>query len=479
MKILPDTALTYDDVLLVPQYSEADSRRTLSTRTFLTKKIVLQIPIISANMDVVTESEMAIAIAREGGIGMIHRFMSIDDQARQIQRVKKAESFVVEEPLTMTETHTVGDMKRLVDETGTGGILILDSNKRLTGIVTTRDLLFEDDDHKPVTAIMQKKVITAPRGTPLKEAERILHDHRIEKLPLVDEAGRVAGLVTLKDIMKITQYPKTTKDERGRLAVGAAVGVREKEMRRVEALLEAGADCIVVDIAHGDSYLEIEMIKRIRKSFPEAQIIGGNVATADGTKRLIEAGADAVKVGVGPGSICITRIVAGSGVPQLTAVIECVEAARPYRIPIIADGGIRQPGDLAKAIAAGASTAMIGSLLAGTDESPGLMMTRKGHRYKASRGMASRGANIERNQREGNDLTQEEVDEYVAEGVEAAVPYRGRAREMLTQLIGGLQSGMSYSGATSLEQFQQKAIFVRMTGAGLRESGPHDVEVLT
>ncbi len=479
MKILPDTALTYDDVLLVPQYSEADSRRTLSTRTFLTKKIVLQIPIISANMDVVTESEMAIAIAREGGIGMIHRFMSIDDQARQIQRVKKAESFVVDEPLTMTETHTVGDMKRLVAETGTGGILILDSNKRLTGIVTTRDLLFEDDDHKPVTAIMQKKVITAPRGTPLKEAERILHDHRIEKLPLVNEAGRVAGLVTLKDIMKITQYPKATKDERGRLAVGAAVGVREKEMRRVEALLEAGADCIVVDIAHGDSYLEIEMIKRIRKSFPEAQIIGGNVATADGTERLIEAGADAVKVGVGPGSICITRIVAGSGVPQLTAVIECVEAARPYGIPIIADGGIRQPGDLAKAIAAGASTAMIGSLLAGTDESPGLMMTRKGHRYKASRGMASRGANIERNQREGNDLTQEEVDEYVAEGVEAAVPYRGRAREMLTQLIGGLQSGMSYSGATSLEQFQQKAIFVRMTGAGLRESGPHDVEVLT
>lgn len=479
MKILPDTALTYDDVLLVPQYSEADSRRALSTRTFLTKKIPLQIPIVSANMDVVTESEMAITMAREGGIGMIHRFMSIDDQARQIQRVKKAESFVVDEPITMTEAHTVGDVKRLVEETGTGGILILNSNKNLIGIVTTRDLLFEDNFEKPITAIMQKKVITAPRGTSLKDAERLLHAHRIEKLPLVDEAGRVTGLVTLKDIMKITQYPKATKDERGRLAVGAAVGVREKEMRRVEALLEAGSDCIVVDIAHGDSHLEIEMIKRIRKSFPEAQIIGGNVATAEGTKRLIEAGADAVKVGVGPGSICITRIVAGSGVPQLTAVIECVEAARPYGIPIIADGGIRQPGDLAKAIAAGASTAMIGSLLAGTDESPGLMMTRKGHRYKASRGMASRGANIERNQREGNDLTQEEVDEYVAEGVEAAVPYRGKAREVLTQLVGGLQSSMSYSGVTSLKEFQQKAIFVRMTGAGLRESGPHDVEVLT
>ena len=480
MKILPDTALTYDDVLLVPQYSEADSRRALSTSTFLTKKIPLQIPIISANMDVVTESEMAITMAREGGIGMIHRFMSIDDQARQIQRVKKAESFVVDEPITMTEAHTIGDVKRLVEETGTGGILILDSNKKLIGIVTTRDLLFEDDDKKTVTAIMQKKVITAPRRTSLKEAEKLLHDHRIEKLPLVDEAGRVTGLVTLKDIMKITQYPKATKDERGRLAVGAAVGVREKEMRRVEALLEAGADCIVVDIAHGDSHLEIEMIKRIRRSFPEAQIVGGNVATADGTKRLIEAGADSVKVGVGPGSICITRVVAGSGVPQLTAVIDCVEAARPYGIPVIADGGIRQPGDLAKAIAAGASTAMIGSLLAGTDESPGLMMTRKGHRYKASRGMASRGANIDRNKREGNnDLTQEEVDEYVAEGVEAAVPYRGKAREMLTQLVGGLQSGMSYSGASSLKEFHQKAIFVRMTGAGLRESGPHDVEVLT
>jgi IMP dehydrogenase len=298
-------------------------------------------------------------------------------------------------------------------------------------------------------------------------------------LPLVYEDGRVAGLVTLKDIMKITQYPAATKDARGRLAVGAAVGVREKEMRRVEAVLGAGADCIVVDIAHGDSHLEIEMIKNICRNFPNAQIIGGNVATADGTKRLIDAGVDAVKVGVGPGSICITRNVAGSGVPQLTAVIECAEAARQYGIPIIADGGIRQPGDLAKAIAAGAQTAMIGSLLAGTDESPGLVMTRKGHRYKASRGMASREANIDRKQREGDDVTQEEIEEYVAEGVEAAVPYRGRAREVLNQLVGGLQSGMSYSGAHSVEEFQQKAIFVRMTGAGLKESGPHDVEVLT
>jgi len=479
MKILPDTALTYDDVLLVPQYSEADSRRTLSIRTQLTKKITLQIPIVSANMDVVTESEMAITMAREGGIGIIHRFLSIDEQARQIQRVKKAESFIVDDPITMPETSTVGEVQRVVDETGSGGILILNARKQLIGIVTTRDLLFEDKDEKPIIAIMQRKVITAPHDTTLKQAEGLLHDHRIEKLPLVDGDGHVTGLVTLKDIMKITQFPRATKDSRGRLAVGAAVGVREKEMRRVEAMLEAGADCIVVDIAHGDSHLEIEMIKRIRHAFPEAQIIGGNVATADGTRRLIDAGVDAVKVGVGPGSICITRIVAGSGVPQLTAVIECVEAARPYGIPIIADGGIRQPGDLAKAMAAGASTAMIGSLLAGTDESPGLIMTRRGHRYKASRGMASRSANIDRNRREGNDLTQEEIEEYVAEGVEAAVPYRGKAREVLTQLVGGLQSGMSYSGASTLEEFTQKALFVRMTGAGLRESGPHDVELLT
>ena len=478
MKILPDVALTYDDVLLVPQYSNVDSRRALSIKTCLTRKIALQIPIVSANMDVVTESEMAITMAREGGIGMIHRFMTIAEQARQIERVKKAESFIVDKPITMTETHTVGEVKQIVDDTGTGGILILDKNERLIGIVSTRDLLFENDETKPVTEIMTREVHSAPPDTSLKEAERLLHEYRVEKLPLVDEHGKVAGLVTLKDIMKITQFPRATKDAKGRLAVGAAVGVRDKEMRRVEAALHAGADCIVVDIAHGDSHLEIEMIGNIRKHFPEAQIIGGNVASADGTKRLIDAGVDAVKVGVGPGSICITRQVAGHGVPQLTAIIECAEAARSSGTPIIADGGIRHPGDVAKALAAGAQTVMIGSLLAGTDESPGLIMTRRGHKYKASRGMASLEANIERNKREGNDLTPEEIEDYVAEGVEAAVPYRGRAREVLTQLVGGLQSGMSYSGAHSVEELQEKAIFVRMTGAGLKESGPHDVEVM-
>ena len=479
MNILPEMALTYDDVLLVPQYSDVESRKKLSTQTQLTPRITLQIPIVSANMDTVTESEMAIAIAREGGIGIIHRFMSIEEQVAQITRVKKSESFVVENPITLTEAHTVGDAKRQVEETGTGGILILDRAQRLIGIITTRDLLFENDDQRSVTALMRRDVVIAPPDTTLKEAERMLHMHRIEKLPLVDATGRVVGLITLKDIMKIERYPKATKDARGRLAVGAAVGVRERELKRVEQALAAGADCIVVDIAHGDSQLEIEMIKNIRRHFPDAQIIGGNVATADGTKRLIDAGADAVKVGVGPGSICITRVVAGSGVPQLSAVIACAEVARANHIPIIADGGVRNSGDVVKAIAAGAASVMIGSLFAGTDESPGLMMTRQGHRYKTSRGMASAQANVARKSREGEGwITQEELDEYVSEGVEAAVPYRGRVKEVLLQLIGGLQSGMSYSGAHSLEELRAKAIFTRMTSVGLRESHPHDVQVL-
>lgn len=478
MIILPETALTYDDVLLVPQYSEVASRRKLQVQTRLTRKLKLQIPIVSSNMDTVTEAEMAITMAREGGIGIIHRFLTIEEQTAQIKRVKKTESFVVENPFALNTTHTVGDAKRIVDDTGTGGILILNGGEQIEGIVTTRDLLFETDDAKPITAIMQKDVITAPSDTTLSEAERMLHEHRIEKLPLVDKEGRLAGLITLKDLMKQAQFPQATKDGRGRLAVGAAVGVKESDIQRVECLLDAGADCIVIDIAHGDSKQEIEMLANLRKRFPNTQIIAGNVATADGTKRLCDAGADAVKVGVGPGSICVTRLVAGSGVPQLTAVIQCAQAARAYDVPTIADGGIRHPGDAAKALAAGADTVMIGSLLAGTDESPGLLMTRKGHKYKASRGMASTAANLDRKERDGERVAQEDLDDYVAEGVEAAVPYRGKAREVLTQLVGGIQSGMSYSGAHTLADFREKAIFVRMTGAGLQESKPHDVDVL-
>lgn len=478
MRVLPELGLTYDDVLLVPQYSDVPSRRKLSTQTRLTRKITLQIPIISSNMDTVTEAEMAIAMAREGGIGIIHRFMPMDEQAQQIVRVKKAESYVVDHPITLTDEHTVGDAKRIVDETGTGGILIVTGEGELVGIITTRDLLFENEDRRPVTELMRREVITAPEHTTLEEAQTILHTNRVEKLPLVDERRRVTGLITLKDIMKIAQFPKASKDARGRLAVGAAIGVRKKELKRVECLLQAGADCLVVDIAHGDSKMEIDMIKDIRRRFPEAQIVGGNVASAEGTRRLIDAGVDAVKVGVGSGSICVTRLVAGAGVPQLTAVLECAKVAGETNVPVIADGGISNPGDVAKALAAGASSVMIGGLLAGTDESPGLMMTRKGHRYKVSRGMASLQANVTRKQREGNGwITQEEIDDYVSEGIEGAVPYRGRVKEVLTQLVGGVQSGMSYCGAHSIEELQEKAIFVRMTPAGLKESRPHDVEV--
>lgn len=479
MRILPDVALTYDDVLLVPQHSDVVSRKKLSTQTRLTPKLTLQIPILSANMDTVTESEMAIAMAREGGIGIIHRFMSIEEQSQQIARVKKAESYIVRDPITLAISHTVGDARRIVDETGSGGILVLDAGGRLVGIVTTRDLLFENDDGKPIAEVMQRQVVSAPPDTTQREAEKILHAHRIEKVPLVDAEKHVVGLITQKDILKGGQFPQATKDLHGRLAVGAAVGVKEDDLRRVESLLGAGADCIVVDIAHGDSTLEIEMIKNIRRRFPSTAIIGGNVATAEGTQRLIDAGADAVKVGVGPGSICITRVVAGSGVPQLSAVIECSTVARAAGIPVIADGGIRNPGDAVKALAAGASTIMIGSLLAGTDESPGLMMTRNGHRYKVSRGMASIQANAVRKGREGDGrITQEEIDDYVSEGVEAAVPYRGKAKEVLTQIVGGIQSGMSYSGAHSLDELFEKAEFVRMTAGGYRESQPHDVQVL-
>lgn len=479
MKILPEVALTYDDVLLTPRYSDVASRRKLSTRTQLTPKISMQIPIVSANMDTVTEREMGILMAREGGIGIIHRFMTIDDQVRQIQRVKKFESFVVETPITLYETSTVSDARQLVEETDTGGIIIVDESHRVVGIVTTRDMLFENHNKRPITEIMTKKVVIAPLNTKLEEAEKILHEHRVEKLPLVNTDGTLAGLITLKDIMKNAKFPKASKDTRGRLAVGAAVGVRGSELKRVERLLEAGADCLVVDIAHGDSKQEVEIIQQIRKNFPQAQIIGGNVATGEGTQRLIDAGADAIKVGVGPGSICITRIVAGAGVPQLTAVMNAAAVARPQGIPIIADGGIRTSGDIVKALAAGASSVMVGSLLAGADESPGMVMTRKGHRYKASRGMASLQANLARKAREGeSEISKEEIEDYVSEGVEAAVPYRGAAREILKQLVGGLQSGMSYTNAHSIEELHEKALMVRITPVGLRESHPHDVEVI-
>ena len=335
MKILPDLALTYDDVLLVPQYSDVPSRRKLSTQTRLTLGIALQAPIVSANMDTVTESDMAIAMAREGGIGIIHRFMTIEEQVKQIVRVKKAESFIVENPITLTEAHTVGDVKKIVEETYTGGILIVDGGERLVGIVTTRDILFEEDDSKPLSEIMTHNVITAPPDTTLEQAEKILHERRIEKLPLVDEKGRLAGLITMKDIMKLTEYPQATKDERGRLSVGAAVGVKPTEIKRVERLLEAGADCIVVDIAHGDSKLEVDIIRSVRRKFPSAQVIGGNVPPAGRAQRLIYAGADAVKDGLWTRPLRIHSLRAGAGGPDLAAGVEWAPGARPQGVSII------------------------------------------------------------------------------------------------------------------------------------------------
>jgi len=479
MKILPKVALTYDDVLLVPQHSDVSSRRTLSTSSPFTTGIELNIPILSANMDTVTESEMAIAMAHAGGIGIIHRFMSIEDQVCQVRKVKKSESYIVDNPISLKADNTIEDVNRIIADTYTGGIMIVDDDGKVAGIVTSRDILFEGDTSRPLSEIMTREVITSPVGTTLAEAEKILHEHRIEKLPLVDKAGNLSGLITVKDILKLEKFPLATKDDRGRLAVGAAVGVKKDELNRVEQLLEAGVDCIVIDIAHGDSKLEIDKIHAIRKNFPKADLVGGNVASAEGTQRLIDAGVNAVKVGVGPGSICITRLVAGAGVPQLTAVINCAEVARPQNIPIIADGGIRTSGDIVKALAAGASTVMVGSLLAGTDESPGFLITRKGHRYKASRGMASLKANLDRRAREGaGEITKEEIEDYVSEGVEAVVPYRGSAAEMLKQLVGGLQSGMSYTNAHSIPELHEKAVFVRMTAVGLQESRPHDVEVI-
>ncbi len=476
--------LTFDDVLLVPKRSAVVSRSHVSTATRLSRRIRLNIPIVSANMDTVTESEMAIAMARAGGIGIIHRFMPIERQAAEVARVKRSEGYVVENPYTVPPTMSIAEVRRFMEEYDTGGILVVDEENHLLGIITTRDLLFLEDDNLTVAEVMtpRERVITAPPGTTMEEAKRILWRHRIEKLPLVTEDNHVVGLITAKDIVRREKYPQATKDEKGRLRVGAAIGVRPGFLRRAEALLEAGADVLVVDIAHGHSDNCINAVRELRRQFGEdVEIIAGNVATAQGTADLIEAGADAVKVGIGPGSICVTRIVTGFGVPQITAVQECARVAREAGIPIIADGGIRNSGDLVKALAAGASSVMVGSLLAGTTESPGRVVIRNGRRYKIVRGMASLTANIDRQQvadevREtGQEIDWEKV---VPEGVEAVVPFRGNVSEVLDQLVGGLRSGLSYGGAFTIEELWENAEFIQITPAGLFESRPHDVETL-
>lgn len=472
--------LTFDDVLLVPKRSPIVSRSQTDLRTRLSRNISLNIPLISANMDTVTESQMAIALAREGGIGIIHRFMTIEDQVDQVLRVKRSESVVIEQPYTVKPEMTVADLYKLMAEYGVSGLLVEGDGGRLAGIITRRDITFEKNLKRRVADLMTKEVITAKAGTTIEQAKEILHKHRIEKLPLVDAKGRIAGLITSKDILKMDQYPHAAKDKKGRLLVGGAVGVKGDYLERTEALLEAGADTIVVDIAHGHSDNAINTVRMIKKAFPGCDLIAGNVATGEGARDLIRAGVDAVKVGVGSGSICITRVVTGSGVPQLTAVIDAVRAAREYDIPVISDGGIRTSGDLTKALAAGASSAMIGSMFGGTDESPGKTLVKNGKKFKMYRGMASYMASLGRKYREEGEKVVEEDDpnEYVPEGVEAMVPYKGSVVEIVRQLVGGLRSGLSYCGAKTIPEMQKNAEFVRITGAGFIESQPHDVDVM-
>ena len=480
MKIYPNQALTFDDVLLVPQRSAVRSRSDVSTVTRLSRRIEMNLPIVSANMDTVTEYQMAVAMARAGGIGIIHRFMTAEREADEVRRVKRAESHIVEHPSTLGPEAAAREAQATMSRLGIGGLVVVDAANRPVGIVTGRDVQFAPGEAL-VSAIMTPapRMITAPADTSLEEAKRILHEHRIEKLPLIDGDGRLAGLITRRDINNMLQHPHATKDAKGRLRVGAAVGVQPGFLARAALLIEAGADVIVVDIAHGHSDNAIDAVTALRREFGDIEIVAGNVATAAGTRDLIEAGADAVKVGVGPGSICITRIVTGFGVPQLTAIADCAEAARPFEAPVIADGGIQTSGDVAKALAAGADSVMLGSLLAGTDESPGVVVMRNNRRYKVSRGMASLGATMDRPDRrskEGED--DPDMTEVVAEGVEAAVPYRGSAQDVLNQLVGGLRSALSYGGATTIQELQANAEFMLISQAGVRESHPHDVDVL-
>ena len=479
MKLRPETALTFDDVLLVPKRSSIRSRHAVNTRTQLSRAISLAIPIVSANMDTVTESALALAIARMGGIGVLHRFMTIERQAAEVERVKRAEGFMVEQPHSIAADATVQQARVQLAEHDIGGLLVCGSDDEVVGLVTTRDLLFETDAQRPVREVMtpREKLVTTEPGGSIDAARAKLHSHRLEKLPVFSSDGALHGLITAQDIIKIEQWPNATKDARGRLRVAAAVGIRPSDIDRASACVNAGVDALVVDIAHGHSDGALEMVRALKQRFPKIDIIGGNVASPEGVRDMVAAGADAVKVGVGAGSICITRIVTGFGVPQLTAVAECAEAGRALGVPIIADGGIRPSGDITKALAVGASTVMLGSLLAGTDESPGASVVRGGRRYKVVRGMASLTANIDRQSVEAHrEVDPEDWERVVPEGVEAMVPARGPVKDVVYQLVGGLRSGLSYAGAASIPELWEHAEFVRITSAGKQESGAHDVE---
>jgi IMP dehydrogenase len=466
--------LTFDDVLLIPRKSSV-LPRDVDVSTRLAPSVKLNIPLISAGMDTVTESALAIAIAREGGIGIIHKNMSVAQQAEEVDRVKRSESGVITNPFSLTPDHHVYDAEELMGKYRISGVPIVDNDGKLVGIITNRDLRFVHDYSIKISEVMTRdQLVTAPVGTTLEQAEIILQKHKIEKLPLVDETNTLKGLITIKDIEKAIQFPNAAKDQHGRLLVGAAVGVSKDTFERAEALVQAGVDLLVVDSAHGHHIDIVTMVRKLREKYPELPIVGGNVATGEATRDLIEAGASIVKVGIGPGSICTTRIVAGIGVPQITAIYDCATVAREYNVPIIADGGIKYSGEITKAIAAGASAVMLGSLFAGTEESPGESEIFQGRRYKSYRGMGSIGA-----MKEGSKdrYFQEDESKLVPEGIEGRVPYKGPLKDTIHQLIGGLRSGMGYCGAATIEELKNDTQFVRITGAGLRESHPHDVQI--
>ncbi|MDR0291890.1 MAG: IMP dehydrogenase [Elusimicrobium sp.] len=465
-------ALTFDDVLLVPQHSTV-LPKDVKTNTQLTRKIKLNIPLVSAGMDTVTESKMAIAIAREGGIGIIHKNMTIAQQAAEVDRVKRSDNGVIFDPFSLKKENTLADAKELAAKYRISGVPIVDEKGKLIGIITNRDMRFETDGAKPISEIMTKEnLVTAKVGTSLKEAKEILKKEKIEKLPLVDDGFRLKGLITIKDIEKAILYPLSSKDEKGRLLAGAAIGIGREMLTRAEALISAGVDVLVVDTAHGHSQGVIDAVKKLRTQYPDAQIIAGNVATGDAAEDLIKAGADAVKVGIGPGAICTTRVVAGIGVPQITAIYDCSLVASKYGIPVIADGGIKYSGDVAKAIAAGASVCMMGSLFAGTNESPGENIMFNGRAFKAYRGMGSSGAMVCGSR---DRYFQEDAKKLVPEGVEGRVPYRGALADVVYQLVGGLRAAMGYCGVRTVQELKENGRFVRITAAGLEESHPHNI----
>ena len=470
--------LTFDDVLLVPKYSDITSRSQTDLTTKLSRNISINIPLVSANMDTVTESYMASAMARAGGIGIIHRFLTIKEQANEVLKIKRSGSVVIENPYLISPDKSVEDALNYAEDKEISGLLVVDSNSKLIGIVTERDLLFANKNTK-IQDVMTKDVVTAKLGITLEESKEILHKHRIEKLPIIDDSGIVKGLITSKDITNNADFPNASKDKKGRPLAGAAVGVKGDFLERSESLLEAGADVLVVDIAHGHSENAIGTVRNIKKAFPDCELIAGNIATAQGAEDLIKAGVDAVKVGVGSGSICITRVITGSGVPQLTAVMDCAKVGKDHDIPIISDGGTRTSGDATKALASGASTVMVGSMLGGTDESPGTVLTKNGKRFKVYRGMASLAASIGRKSKETGSISlDDDLNDYVAEGVEAMVPYKGTVTDILKQLTGGIRSGLSYCGAHTIPQMQENAEFIKMSRAGFAESQPHDVSLM-